>query len=109
MKKIVLILVILVSLLSCNENPVAKPKKLLDEETMENILYDVAILQAMQTTAPQDFSALNTDVKQYIYNKYNIDSVIYNQNNKYYAGDVRAYKFLNKRVIERLQEAKKLK
>ena len=78
---------------ACNENPVKLPKKLLDEATMENILYDVAILQANKI-----------DAKNYIYKKYKIDSTTYHQNNRYYAAEVDNYKHLHKRILARLEE-----
>ncbi|WP_396180652.1 DUF4296 domain-containing protein [Flavobacterium sp.] len=89
---------------ACNENPVKLPKKLLDEATMENILYDVAILQAAKINAPEILQANKIDAKNYIYKKYKIDSTTYHQNNRYYAAEVDNYKHLHKRILARLEE-----
>ncbi len=85
MKKVIYLCVVF-GIFACNENPVKKPKNLLDEETMENILFDVAVLQATKANSP--------DVLQ----------ATYHQNNRYYAGDVRKHKHMYKRILARLEE-----
>ena len=103
MKKIIYITIFL-GFLACNENPVKPPKKLLDEATMENILYDVAILQAANINASDILQANKIDAKNYIYKKYKIDSTTYHQNNRYYAAEVDNYKHLHKRILARLEK-----
>ena len=90
--------------LSCSNNPVPKPKVLLDEEVMVNILFDVAILQAADGSASNKLSEKNIQIETFIYKKYKIDSTIYYQNNRYYAGDVRKYKKMHQEIIERLDK-----
>ena len=96
----------LVLVVSCSRNPVPKPDQLLDEETMENIMYDVAVLQGASANAPEQLIEKNINPKDYIYKKYKIDSATFHQNNRYYAADVRNYKFMYKRVLERIQNHK---
>lgn len=103
MKKIIYLTVIF-GLFACSENPVKPPKKLLDEETMENILYDIALLQAAKINAPDVLQANKIEAKDYIYKKYKIDSATYHQNNRYYAGEVNKYKHMHKRILERLEK-----
>lgn len=107
MKKIVVLFAVM--LMACGENPVKEPKNLLDEETMENILFDVAVLQAAQANSPQVLQSNNINHKDYIYNKYKIDSITFHENNKYYAGDVRKFKHLHKRILERLNALQQAK
>ena len=102
MKKVIYLGVVL-AIFACSENPVKKPKVLLDEETMENILFDVAVLQAAKANSPEVLQANNIDSKDFIYKKYKIDSATYHQNNRYYAGDVRKHKHMYKRVLTRLE------
>ncbi len=106
MKKVIYLCVILV-IFACSKNPVKEPKVLLDEETMENILFDVAVLQSARANSPEVLQANNIDSKDYIYKKYKIDSATYHQNNRYYAGDVRKHKHMHKRVLARLDELAK--
>ena len=103
MKKIIYV-TIFFGFLACNKNPVKPPKKLLDEATMENILYDVAILQAAKINAPEILQANKIEAKNYIYKKYKIDSATYHQNNRYYAAEVNNYKHMHKRILARLEE-----
>jgi hypothetical protein len=103
MKKI-FFLIFSFSFFACSENPVKRPKILLDEATMENILYDVAILQAAKINAPEILQANKIEAKDYIYKKYKIDSATYHQNNRYYAADVNSYKHMNKRILNRLEK-----
>lgn len=108
MKK-VLYIIILFSLLSCNENPVETPDSLLDEEIMIDILYDIALLQAAEGYVPEKLNSSNIKVNSFIYDKYKIDSITYYQNHKYYAADVKKYKKMYKEVIDRIEiETKKL-
>jgi hypothetical protein len=108
MKKI-FYLTVFFGLFACNENPVKPPKKLLDEATMENILYDAAILQAVKLNSPDILQANKIDAKNYIYKKYKIDSTTYRQNNRYYASDVNKYKEMQKRILARLEKQQNTK
>jgi uncharacterized protein YcfL len=101
MKKLLFIL-ISVLLLSCNDKPVSKPENLLSKETMEDIIYELAILQAAETYKPQTLSDSNIKIKQYVYKKYNLDSTIYYQNYKYYASDIKVFKKMYRHVNERI-------
>ena len=103
MKKIVLF-VFVFGFFACNENPVKRPKILLDEATMENILFDVAVLQAAKINAPDILQTNKIEAKDYIYKKYKIDSATYHQNNRYYAAEVNNYKHMHKRILARLEK-----
>jgi hypothetical protein len=101
MKKLLFIL-ISVLLLSCNDKPVSKPDNLLSKETMEDIIYELTILQAAETYKPQTLSDSNIKIKQYVYKKYNLDSTTYFQNYKYYASDIKVFKKMYRHVNERI-------
>jgi hypothetical protein len=103
MKKVIYLSLFL-AIFACGKNPVPQPKVLLNEETMENILFDVAVLQAAKANSPDVLQSNNIDSKDFIYKKYKIDSATYHQNNRYYAGDVRKHKHMHKRVLARLEE-----
>ena len=107
MKKIVVLFLFVA--IACSKNPVKEPKKLLDETTMENILFDVAVMQAALANSPQVLQNNNINHKDYIYKKYKIDSITFHENNKYYAGDVRKFKHLHKRILDRLNNLNKTK
>ena len=92
--------------ISCSKNPVPKPDNLLDEEVMVDIIYDVSILQATDGSMPSKIVENNIEMDKYIFEKYKIDSITFQQNQRYYAADARKYKKIYKKVIERLEQEK---
>jgi hypothetical protein len=105
MKKVLFIyLMILFS--SCNNNTVQKPDHLLDKDIMENILYDVSILQATYSYKNNFLLDKNIKSSEYIFKKYNIDSTTYIQNYKYYASDIKSFKKMYKRINEKIENEK---
>lgn len=98
------IYILLISLffLACSKNPVPKPEQLLDEKTMENILFDIAVLQATETYMSDKLleNGINTNV--FIYEKYSIDSLTYHQNKLYYAANPKKYKKMHKNIADRI-------
>lgn len=108
MKKFVFLLLGLLLLLSCSDNPVPKPDTLLEEEIMVDILYDTALLQAAEAYLPEKLTDKGVKIKNYIYLKYAIDSTTYYQNQRYYAADAKKYKKIYQKVIERIDSNKDL-
>ncbi len=92
--------------ISCNDNPMPKPEKMLSQDEMENILFDVAVLQAAEIHKPIYIDGRKSNALDYVFNKYEIDSSVYFQNHRYYAADVRKFKKMYKHINNRLQDAK---
>lgn len=80
-----------------------KPKKLLEKSVMENIMYDISLLQAIRSFAPQKLTDNNIDAHTYIFKKYKIDSLTLAQNQLYYAQDLKTYGKMQKNVAERIK------
>lgn len=93
-------------LLACSNNPVPKPNNLLDEEVMTNILFDIAIIQSVDVLMPYRLSDENIQADNYIYKKYDIDSLTLYQNQHYYAADIKKYKKMHQEVLDRLDREK---
>ena len=107
MKKIILVLSILIFISACsNKNEIPKPAKPIDKAAMENILYDLALLQALKSYSPEKLTKNSINSKTYIYQKYKIDSLQFVENNKYFASDIEAYKIMFENVSNRLQKEK---
>jgi hypothetical protein len=107
MKKIILLLSILIFISSCsNKNEIPKPAKPIDKAVMENILYDLALLQALKSYSPEKLTKNSINPKTYIYQKYKIDSFQFVENNKYFASDIETYKLMFENVSNRLQKEK---
>lgn len=108
MKKLVFIL-LAVSLLACTNSTAPKPEHLLDKDEMADILYDIALLQSIKSYMPAVLDSNKVYSHNYIYKKYNIDSLTFAQNTKYYASDIETYEKIEKEVSERIkQEREKL-
>jgi hypothetical protein len=107
MKKILFCITTIILTACSNNIEVQKPKKLIEEETMENILYDLALLQALKGHSPKELAKNEVDPKTYIYQKYKIDSLQFVENNRYYSADVQNYMSMFSKVIERLDKEKK--
>lgn len=109
MKKLVFLLVTLIAM-GCNETVAPRPDKLIEQDKMENILYDVALLQAIKSFKPEVLDTNGVDPRTYIYKKYDIDSLTLAQNHTWYAADLEEYEIMQQKVADRLKaESDKLK
>ena len=108
MKKYILILSLLCIVSSCKNEIVKEPKIRIERDQMIEILYDLAILEALksqtmgqQTNYPKPFELIKE--------KYKIDSLTFVQNTQFYASDLKDYKKIYNEVKKKLdQESAKL-
>lgn len=89
-------------LVSCEQKAIEKPDNLIEKEKMDDIIYDLTLLQAMRGSYQATLDSNKVDVANYIYKKYKIDSLQFANSNRYYASDVAAYNRMFNRVNERL-------
>jgi hypothetical protein len=108
MKSKYLILFFLLFFLSCKNDGVKKPSKLIEEEKMVDILYDISILDALKSSNPRVLDVINIDSQTYIYKKYAIDSIQFVENTAFYASDLKKYKKMYETVEKRIEENKKV-
>tara|TARA_B110000116_G_scaffold270289_1_gene287964 strand:+ start:923 stop:1297 length:375 start_codon:yes stop_codon:yes gene_type:complete len=82
MKKIYFLLLVIIS---CNNFSERKPKDLVDESIMSNILYDLAIMKSINGSGfiKEEVSSIFGD--KFIYDKYKIDSIQFINSQKYYS------------------------
>lgn len=107
MKKNILIFTVFVMLFSCQNNIVEKPKTLIEKDKMKEIIYDLAVLEAMKSQNPSG-NAYPT-ATELLKNKYKIDSITFAQNTKYYASNAKEYKKMYQEVNDKFtQEIDKL-
>ena len=88
---------------ACGNEAIEKPDRLIEEDRMVDIFYDLAILEAMRTQKPMSLPENNIDPDKYIYKKYKIDSLQFAQSNRYYASQIKDYKKMYERVAKRLE------
>ena len=106
MKKSISLIAIL-TLLGCKEDLVKKPDTLIEKSKMMNIMYDLALLEAIKYQSPTVLDSNQIRPKQFIYKKYKIDSLQLAQNNVYYAADYKNYKIMFEAVVKRVTNEKK--
>jgi hypothetical protein len=74
---------------------------------MIDIMYDMALLEAVKYQNPAVLDSNQIRPKQFIYKKYKIDSLQLAQNNVYYAADYKSYKIMFDEVVKRVIKEKK--
>ena len=106
MKKALSLLGLALLLMNCKTNAVEKPDDLLTENQMVDILYDLNVVNAMNSTNHQYLSDRGITASSYVYAKYKIDSLQFVNSDHYYASDLEEYEKIYQQVSERLQQNK---
>jgi len=103
MKKI-LICLLGIAVWSCQDiQPIEKPDNLIGKETMEEILFDLALVNAARGFNVQKLVQNRIAPEKYIFEKYNIDSVQYAQSTNYYSSHIETYKKMNLAIQGRIE------
>jgi|GEM_PF-201900 len=106
MKNFVVIFCIALLFFSCQKE-ISKPNPFIEQAKMEDILYDVALLYGMQTTNSFASDTVKKIQMKDVFEKYNIDSLTFTENNHYYVLLKKGVYFdMQNRVIERLKKEK---
>lgn len=103
MRKIILFLAISITFVSCKEDVVPKPKQLIAQDVMVDIMYDLTVLEAIKNQNPASLDTFKINSRAYIFKKYKIDSVQYAKSNIYYASDYNEYKSMFEQISKRLE------
>ncbi len=105
MRKIFLLITFII-FFSCGEEVIEKPINLISKEKMIDILYDLAIIDAAKSTGPQVMENKNFVPMQFIYNKYEIDSIQFVSSDLYYASKPLEYEEIYKQIEDRIIKEK---
>jgi hypothetical protein len=106
MKKLVSLFALLVLFSSCNKDLVKKPDNLIDKGVMIDVMYDMALLDALKYQDPNSLYDNGINPRTYVYKKYKIDSLQFVKSNAYYAADYREYKKMYDALNDRLKKEK---
>ena len=91
--------------MGCGNSVVEKPNNLIDDDVMIDIFYDLAIIDAGRNTSYHN--GISTfEANDFIFKKYQIDSLTFAKSSKYYAADVAKYKRMFKIVKDKLNDKK---
>ncbi|MDR0224302.1 MAG: DUF4296 domain-containing protein [Myroides odoratus] len=106
MKQVVIICCVALLLFSCQKD-LDKPNPFIEQSKMEDILYDVALLYGMQTTNAFVSDTVKAVQIKDIFDKYQIDSLTFTANNRYYVKLKKGVYFdMQTRVMDRLKKEK---
>ncbi|MGB1211280.1 MAG: DUF4296 domain-containing protein [Lacinutrix venerupis] len=98
-----LFLLVFLTLSSCfNVEKPEKPKNLITEDNMVNILVDMAIMSSAKGVNKSKIEKNGIVPDQYIYDKNNTDSLTFAESNVYYAYDIKKYDIIYNRVKDSL-------
>ncbi len=103
MRKIILFLAITIAFVSCKEEVIPKPERLIAQDVMVDIMYDLTILEAIKNQNPASLDTFKINPRAYIFKKYKIDSIQYAKSNIYYASDYNEYKSMFEQISKRLE------
>ena len=78
------------------------PNPLLTENQMIDILYDLTIVDAIRMNNPAVLTENRVSTSKYIFEKHQIDSITFAENNKYYATKFDVYLRLYDSIYKRL-------
>ena len=104
-KNILIFFVMLV--FSCQDSALfEKPENLLDELTMENIIYEAIMMDVMSTFKPKNKKFIDIMGSPYLFLKYNIDSLQLARSNEYYTKNPKVMSKIYKKVLMRMERNK---
>ncbi len=95
-------------LLACAEKVVDKPKNLIPKDKMIDILHDLALLNATRTTIGARMDDIGIETMEFLYDRYQIDSLQFAQSDLYYASMPLEYQAIYTAVEARLDERVKI-
>ncbi len=101
MKKALCILCVL--FFSCAEKLLEKPENLINKDKMIDIVEDLTLLKAANSTNGSVLERYDIEAMNYIYEKYSIDSVGLAESNMYYASLPDEYTEIYTVVEERIK------
>ena len=105
--KISISIFILLLILYCKDQTLAyKPKNLIDELTMENIIYEAIMMDVMSTFKPKNKKFIGIIGSPYLFIKYNIDSIQLVRSNEYYTKNPKVMSKIYMKVLRRMERSK---
>lgn len=106
MKKNLLIAMAGLLLAACRDTA-SKPDRFIEEDKMATILYDLYVIEGIRQSNPSSFLERHLEPSAYVLKKYGVDSLQFVESDHWYAADTDRYKNLYKKVLDKVQDAKK--
>ncbi|SKB54529.1 protein of unknown function [Salegentibacter holothuriorum] len=107
LKKIILLFSIAVAFIACQdiENS-EKPENLIPEEKMVDIITEISLLQSARNFSKRIYESTGIKGQEYVFEKYNIDSIQFKRSNDYYADNYETYQRIYDSVKEGFERMK---
>ena len=92
LKKIILLLSLTATFVACQDiEKSEKPENLIPEDKMVDIITEISLLQSARNFSKRIFESTGIQGQEYIFKKYNIDSLQFKRSNDYYADNYEIY------------------
>ncbi len=108
MKKIVIILsAVVLAFASCDREIIKKPRPLIKEKVMINLLVDIHIAEATYNRMRYDSIVRNSSSANFYYSvldKYNVPDSVFEKSFIYYASDAKNFEKMYREVMNKLSE-----
>lgn len=106
MNKTISLVFITIALMSCTSNTIMKkPEDLIPKKEMINLMTDIYIANA-SFNVYNKYGERQRNYLSLVYEKYGVDSAIYNRSNLYYMSRIDEYEKMHKQVSEKIKEMK---
>lgn len=103
MKKLIVVILLLLSF-SCVEKVIEQPENLIPKEKMVDILYDIAVFEAVKSTNNTILVSNDVEMMQLVYHNYKIDSTSFVESDLYYASTPLVYQTMYEEVEARIEK-----
>ncbi|MGH1387604.1 DUF4296 domain-containing protein [Kordia sp.] len=104
---IAFILIVVLTIVSCEEEAVPKPSNLLSKEKMAEILYDITLVNSIKGVNKKKLEDSYMHLDTYLYKKHDTDSLQFVDSNNYYAANPTVYSEIYGIVQARLTKERK--
>ncbi len=104
---IAFILIVVLTIVSCEEEAVPKPSNLLSKEKMAEILYDKTLVNSIKGVNKKKLEDSYMHLDTYLYKKHDTDSLQFVDSNNYYAANPTVYSEIYGIVQARLTKERK--
>jgi hypothetical protein len=104
--KIVLLILLIVGCKNNKINKPEKPKNLISKKVMVDVLYDMALISSAKGSDRRILEEKGILPQDYVFTKYNIDSLQFVESNNYYSHDIDLYEQLYNQVKAKLEKDK---
>ena len=108
MKKGFYLLALSFFVVACAEKVIKEPNNLIPIQKMEDILYDIAIINAAKNINSELLRKNNIGAMEYVYAKYGIDSVQFAESDIYYASIPSSYEAIYTKVLDKIKIEEKM-